>query len=97
MDAFYFPCLVEELGSLGYHGVYKAHSEAHGLATFYKTAKFDMKSSDVYGFTELLGELNDAELKECNKHNQRYAQYTTLTDLQTGKEVVIGWSCINLM
>jgi hypothetical protein len=90
---------MEELGGRGYHGVYKAHiSENHGLATFYKTARFHMKSSEAYGFTELLGELNDAEFKESNKHNQRYAQYTTLTELQTGKELVIGWStCITLM
>ncbi len=98
VDPFYFPYLMEELDRLGYDGLFKQHDTEHGLATFYKTAKFEAKSSHVYGFTELLGEMNDAEnqLKESNRHNQRYAQYTTLKELQTGKDVVIGWSCINL-
>jgi exonuclease III len=96
VDPLYFPYLLAELDSLGYHGVYKQHDSIHGVATFYKRAKFYMKSSDVYGFAELLGELGDAEnqLKDANRHNQRYALYTTLQDLQSGKEVVIGWSCL---
>ncbi|XP_028408033.1 glucose-repressible alcohol dehydrogenase transcriptional effector-like isoform X1 [Dendronephthya gigantea] len=95
VDAPYFPFLLEELGSDGYEGIYKQHDTTHGLATFYKRTRFEMKSSNVYGFTELLGDLGDVEnqLKESNKHNQRYAQYTTLQDLQSGKEVVIVNAC----
>lgn len=96
VDQFYFPFLLEELGGHGYDGIYKQHDTEHGLATFYKRTRFEMKSSEVYGFTELLGDLGDVEnlLKESNTHNQRYAQYTTLQDLHSGKEVVIGLSCI---
>ena len=96
VDPFYFPFLLDELDRLGYHGVYKEHDSTHGLATFYNRVKFEMTSSETHGFTELLGELNDSDsqFKESNRHNQRYAQYTTLKDLQTGMEVIIGWSCI---
>ena len=98
VDPFYFPYLVEELDTLGYDGVYKAHDSEHGLATFYKRAKFEMKSSEAFGFTELLEELTDVEpqFRESNKRHQRYAQYTTMNDLKTGKEVVIGLLCIHL-
>lgn len=86
---------MKELKPLGYHGVYKQHDREHGLATFYKQAKFEMTSSEAYCFTELLGELSDSEkqFQESNRDNERHAQYTTLKDLQTAQEVVIGWSC----
>ena len=92
VDPFYFPHLVKELSAWGYEGMFEPHlSRADGLATFYKTDKFQLKNYEVFGFNEMLGEVVDLEkFEDKNKHNQRLAQYTRLQDLKSEKELVIG-------
>lgn len=97
VDSFYFPYLVNELGNRGYQGIFKDHNEgmqSHGLAMFYKTKKFTMKESNTYGFNDMLGKMCDLnQFKDSNQHNQRFAQYTTLEERQTGKQMAIGLFC----
>lgn len=92
VDPFYFPHLVEEQTKHGYEGMFQPHTtHGDGVATFFKTSKFQLKNYEVFGFNEMLGEVVTLDnFENGNKHNQRFAQYTVLQDLNSGKEVVIG-------
>lgn len=91
VDPFYFPHLVKELGTHGYQGMFQSHtSRGDGVATFFRKDKLQLTEYGVFGFNELLGQVIELDKFENeNKHNQRLAQYTTLKDRKTGKEVVI--------
>ncbi|XP_028407906.1 glucose-repressible alcohol dehydrogenase transcriptional effector-like [Dendronephthya gigantea] len=91
VDPFYFPHLLEDLTVHGYEGMFQPHTTGgDGVATFFKTNKFQLKNYEVFGFNEILGEVVALDnFDHRNEHNQRLAQYTVLQDLNSGKEVVI--------
>ena len=92
VDPFYFPHLLKELECRGYAGMFQAHaSRQDGVATFYKTSKFQLKNYEVFGFNEMLSEvINLDKLENRNEHNQRQGQYTHLQDVKSQKELFIG-------
>ena len=95
VDPFYFHCLLEGLGPLGYDGVFERHRENllddDGLATFFKTEKFVMKCSKSYRFNEMLAKICDrSHFKNLNEHNQKVAQYVMLQEVKSGKHLVLG-------
>ena len=100
VDPSYFPHLVKELATCGYEGMLQAHSRPcdDGVATFFKTDKFQLKDYEVFGFNEMLGEVIQLDqFENRNDHNERQGQYTVLQDLKSGNEIVVGREWCNLI
>ena len=89
----YFAILEEELGQSGFKGIHKLHYESirNGLATFYNTKRFKMEKSVTYNFNELLAKLFVlSQFEHENKYSQRVVIFSHLTEVKTGKSIVIG-------
>ncbi len=89
----YFAILEEELGQSGFKGIHKLHYESirNGLATFYNTKRFKMEKSVTYNFNELLAKLFVlSQFEHENKYSQRVVIFSHLTEIKTGKSIVIG-------
>ena len=91
METSYFAVLEEELDQSGFEGVHEVHYHQHGLATFYNTKRFKMEKSVVFRFNELLEKIFDLnQFKNKNQHNQRAVTFSHLTEIKTGKSLVLG-------
>ena len=92
VETSYFAVLQEDLGESGFKGVHKPHYKAqNGLATFYNAQRFKMQKSVTYNFNELLSKIFDlGQFEHENKHNQRVVIFSHLTEVKTGKPIVIA-------
>ena len=94
VERSHFSVLADELGQLGFQGVHKVHyEEQHGLATFYKTERFEMEKSVSRHFNKLMLKIfKEDQFVDKNKHNERIVLFSHFSDRKTGRSIVVGIS-----
>lgn len=94
VERSHFSVLADELGQLGFQGVHKVHYEKqHGLATFYKTERFELEKSVSRHFNKLMSKIfKEDQFVDKNKHNERIVLFSHFSDRRTGRSIVVGIS-----